>query len=130
MVKYCSYQRHLTPHAAGQMNREIRRTPKDYKGTQLTTHRFCDLLPHVLAKIGEVYQDRPDLILASWPDVVGPQIASMTQAISFVDGILLVRVRNSTLYSLLSQNDKPAVLARLRMKFPKVKIFNIHFRLG
>jgi len=112
------------------MTQSFRRTPKDYQGTKTTTHKVSDVLPHVLSKIGEVYQDRPDLILASWPDVIGSQLASMTQAISFNEGVLTVKVKNSTLYSLLSQNDKPKILANLRMKFPKVKIYNIIFRLG
>lgn len=112
------------------MHQKLQRTPKDYQGTKPTTHRVSDVLPHVLTKIGEVYQDRPDLILASWPDIIGSQLASMTQAISFSEGVLVVKVKNSTLYSLLSQNDKPKILANLRAKFPKVKIVNIFFRLG
>lgn len=59
------------------------RTPKKYDGTQVTTHRMVDLLPFVLAKVGEVYQQRSDLILAIWPEIIGPKLAGMTQAISF-----------------------------------------------
>jgi len=112
------------------MRRTFQRTPQDYQGTKNTSHRFSDILPHVLAKISDTHQDRPDLVLASWPDVIGTQLATMTQAISFNEGVLVVKVKNSTLYSLLSQNDKPKILANLRKKFPKVKIANIIFRLG
>ena len=70
------------------MSKFYSRTPRQYDGTRITTHRMTDLLPVVLAKIGEVYQDRPDLILAIWPEIIGPKLASMTQAASFVDGIL------------------------------------------
>ncbi len=112
------------------MSKFYSRTPKHYDGTQVTTHRMTDLLPCVLAKIGEVYQQRADLILAMWPELIGPQLASMTQAISFADGVLLVKVKNSTLHSLLSQNDKPRILKLLRQKFPHVEIKNIYFRMG
>jgi hypothetical protein len=106
------------------------RTPKKYDGTQVTSHRMADLLPHVLAKIGEVYQKRPDLILAMWPEIIGPKLAVMTQAVSFAEGVLVVKVKNSTLHSLLSQNDKLRILTILRQKFPRVEITNISFRIG
>lgn len=107
-----------------------RRTPKRYDGTVPTTHRMGDLLPLILRQIGEVYQDRPDLVLALWPEVIGEKLAPMTQAISFSGGILTVRVRNSTLFSLLKQRDKPKLLQTLRQKLPRADIKNIFFRLG
>lgn len=107
-----------------------RRTPKDYDGPGLTTHRMSELLPTVLADISEVYKERPDLILAAWPEVIGQRLANMTQAIAFSDGVLTVKVKNSTLHSLLSQNDKPRILNSLRQKFPRITIKNIMFRIG
>jgi hypothetical protein len=107
-----------------------RRTPKYYDGTELTARRMSELLPAVLSQIGKVYVQRPDLILAAWPDVIGPKLAPMTQAVSFIDGILVVKVKNSTLHSLLSQNDKPGILNVLRKKFPDVLIKTIYFRIG
>lgn len=106
------------------------RTPKNYDGTQVTTHRVGDLLPKVLEKIGEVYQDRPDLILAAWPDIIGPQLSTKTKAVSFINGNLLVKVTNSTTHSVLHQYDKQKILEKLRQKFPKIKINNVFFRIG
>lgn len=107
-----------------------RRTPRNYNGTAVTTHQMVDLIPHFLSELGKVYQDRPGLILAAWPEIIGKNLASMTQAVSFVEGILVVKVRNSTLHSLLSQRDKSQLLQLLRQKFPRVTINNIHFRIG
>ena len=112
------------------MSQFYSRTPKKYDGTQVTTHRMVDLLPFVLAKVGEVYQQRSDLILAIWPEIIGPKLAGMTQAISFSDGVLSVKVKNSTLLSLLKQHDKPRILKVLREKFPRVEVKNICFRIG
>ena len=106
------------------------RTPRQYDGTELTTHRMNDLLPQVLAKIGEVYQQRSDLILAMWPDMIGAKLAEMTQAVSFIDGVLFVKVKNSTLHNLLSQYEKTRLLRLLRQKFRHVEIKNICFRIG
>jgi hypothetical protein len=88
------------------------------------------LLSTVLAEIGEMHAERLDLVMASWPEIIGPQLAPMTQVVSFQDGILVVKVKNSTLHSLLSQHDKPKILTSLRYKFPNVSIKNIVFRIG
>lgn len=106
------------------------RTPKNYDGNKLTTHRFTDVLPSVLEQITANFKERPDLILATWPEIIGPKLAPMTQAVSFKDGVLTVKVKNSTLYSILSQNDKPKLLMALQKKFPSVFIKTILFRIG
>ncbi|MFI0434694.1 MAG: DUF721 domain-containing protein [Parachlamydiaceae bacterium] len=112
------------------MSKFYSRTPRQYDGTRLTSHRMTDLLPHVLAKIAEVYEQRSDLILAMWPDIIGAKLASMTQALSFADGVLVVKVKNSTLHNLLSQYEKLRLLNLLRQKFPHAEIKNIYFRIG
>ncbi|MDP1880103.1 MAG: DUF721 domain-containing protein [Parachlamydiaceae bacterium] len=106
------------------------RIPRNYDGTRPTTRRMTDLIPQVLSKIGEIHDQRHDLILACWPEIIGPQLAGMTQAFSFNDGILVVKVRNSTLHSLLNQHEKFRILLILRKKFPHVEIKTIHFRIG
>jgi hypothetical protein len=102
-----------------------RRNPKNYDGTRVTSHKIGNFLPAVLKKIGKLQQDRPDLVIAAWPEMVGKSLAPMTEALSFNDGVLLVSVRNSTLYSLLCQNDKLVILRKLRKKFPRIEIRNI-----
>lgn len=107
------------------------RTPRYYNGQKSTTHQLSEVMPMILDQIAETFQDRPDLILAAWPDVIGPRLAVMTQAVSFIDGVLTVKVRNSTLNELLrSQNDKKKILEALRSKFPKIEIKTILFRIG
>jgi len=112
------------------VNKPYNRTPKNYDGTHPTTHHLKELLPNILSHIGKVYEQRPDLVLAAWPDIIGSKLALMTQAISFIDGVLVVKVKNSTLHSLLSQNDKPRILSKLRQRFPRVFIKTITFRIG
>ena len=97
---------------------------------KLTNKQMRDLLPKMLGKIGGLQRDRPDLIVAAWPQVIGEKLAPMTQALSFDKGILWVRVNNSTLYSLLSQHERSRLLRALREKFISVEIKNICFRLG
>ena len=109
---------------------EFKRRPNPFEGTLPTTRHIQQLLPRLLEDIGRKLEERPDLVMAAWPEVIGHQLAPMTQAISFVEGILTVRVKNSTLYSLLVQNDKPRLIKNLRDKFPTTLIKTIFFRLG
>lgn len=111
------------------MTERRRRHSRKYDGTQVTSRHLGDLLPQVLQRIGRIHQERPDLIMAAWPEVIGERLASMTEAVEFTEGVLTVRVKNSTLYSLLTQHDKPRILKQLRSRFPKSTIKNIIFRI-
>lgn len=106
------------------------RTPKNYDGTALTTRNFSDLLVNVFSDISSRYQEKPEVVLLAWQEVIGPQFAPMTQAVSFVNGVLLVKVKNSTLHSLLSRHDKHRLLAALQKRVPQADVQNIHFRIA
>jgi hypothetical protein len=106
------------------------RTPKNYNGTQSTSHHVADLLSTALSKLNDTCQQRPDLLLAAWPDIIGPKHASMTEAVSFYEGILTVKVKNSMLHSLLSRHDKYRILTAIQQRFPKSNIQNIVFRIA
>lgn len=106
------------------------RAPKNYTGTQPTGRHLAPLLSSAMNQIGASYKDRPDLILAAWPKIIGEKFAPMAQAVSFEDGVLTIKVKNSTLHSLLSVNEKARLLQGLREKFPTVTIRNINFRIG
>jgi len=112
------------------VRKSVLRTPKNYDGTRATTHKIGDLLSVLLTQINEGYQERPDLVLAAWPEIIGPKLSPMTQAVSFCEGILTVKVKNSTLYSLLSRHDKFRLLAAIQKRFPKANIQNIVFRIA
>lgn len=88
-----------------------------------------ELLPKVLQDITGRYQDRPDLVIAAWKEIVGSH-ASMTEALSFYNGILTVKVKSATLYSLLTQYERARLLKNLQDKFPQVAIKNIRFHLA
>lgn len=110
--------------------KSLPRTPKNYDGTERTAKELSQLLPQILEKMGENFVKRPDLILAAWPELIGKKLAPMTQAISFSEGVLTVKVKNSSLYSLLTQHEKPRLIKAMQAKFPSVMIRNIIFRLG
>lgn len=112
------------------MKRDIRRTPKDYDGPLLTTHHAGDVAAAVMVSIAAAAGANPVMVLAAWPALIGHRLAAMTEAVSFVNGVLLVRVKNSTLYSLLSQREKPRLLAELRKQLTNTTICDIQFRMS
>ncbi|MFY7843450.1 MAG: DUF721 domain-containing protein [Rhabdochlamydiaceae bacterium] len=106
------------------------RTPRNYQGMNPSHKLIGDLIPKFMQKIGRNYEQKPDLILKAWSDLIGPQLLPMTQAVSFMDGILTVKVKNSTLHSLLSQNEKGRLLNKMKEMFPGIILTNIVFRIG
>lgn len=112
------------------MKKPQRSTPRNYDGTASTGHSLKKLLPRVMGRIGAVYAERPDLILSAWPQVVGPQLAQMTRAVSFTHGKLVVKVNNSTLLSLFTKNEKARLLSKMKERFPEANIAMIDFRIG
>ena len=112
------------------MRKTGRRTPRGYDGTSITGHRLGEVLPLVLKTIGRTYQSRGDLIMMAWPEIIGDKLAAMTDAIAFDNDTLFVKVKTSTLYSLLRQEYKARLLRSLRDKFPGTTIKNIVFRIN
>jgi hypothetical protein len=96
----------------------------------LTNKHLKDLLPSALRTIDSRRSERPDLILEGWSEIIEEKWRSMTQAISFEKGVLMVKVKNAALYSLLVQQEKERLLRKLQNKFPRSEIKNIIFRIG
>ncbi len=100
-------------------------------GTKLTSQKLADLLPNVVAKVQAKFNGKPQVILDEWPKIVGPELAPMTRAERFDDGVLYVRVKNSTLLSLLNTpQDKARLIEALKQKLSGIAIRNILFRIG
>ncbi len=110
--------------------KRIPRTSRYYDGVRSTTRQIRHLLPQLLGQMGSEFKERPDLILAAWPEIIGEKLAPQTEALSFREGILTVKVKNSILFSLLSQHERPKLLKSLQQKFPSITIKGIAFRIG
>lgn len=104
-----------------------KRTPRNFDGTNNPGKKISDLLPEILAEISRKVKDPREEIFLFWYELIGEKMAPFTQPTSWVDGVLTVKVKSSTLYSLLCQHEKPRLLKRLKEKFP---IQNLVFRIG
>jgi hypothetical protein len=89
-----------------------------------------ELLPLVLRQIGRrVHGDR-EIVLAAWPEIIGPQFAPMARAASFEEGVLTVVVTNASLFSLIAYRDRKRLIQALRDKLPNVDIKHLNVRIG
>jgi hypothetical protein len=104
-----------------------RRTPRNYRGVEVPSKKMSDLLPDILNDLGKKVGDRQEEVFAFWKELLGEKMAPLTDPISLVDGVLTVKVKSSTLYSLLVTHEKPRLLGRLQEKF---SIRNLMFRVG
>ncbi len=112
------------------MSYKIGRVPKNYEGIQPTGRSIKELLEPILDQVEKVTNDKPGKLIEAWPEIVGEKVARMTRAVSLENGIFLVKVHNSTLYSLLELHEKSRLLKIIQDAFPHLKIRKILFRMG
>ena len=87
------------------------------------------ILPGVIGKIEKNYKNNPSNIIETWPIIIGKKLAPMTKVESLQNGTLVVKVKNSTLYSLLTSYEKEKILKKLQTKFSKNVIQKLYFKL-
>lgn len=103
------------------------RTPRNYSGIENPVKKMADLLPEYLTDLGIKLSDPREEIYRFWNELMGEKMAPLTEPVSLVDGVLTVKVKSSTLYSLLVAYERPRLLERLKEKF---SIRNVVFRVG
>jgi hypothetical protein len=103
--------------------------PQD--GSATTSQQLKDLARRYLAHLEQRIQSKPRAILELWPTVIGPAFAGMTRAEKFEQGVLYIRVSNSSLLSLLhSPAERGRLVQALGRQAPDVEIKDISFRIG
>lgn len=103
------------------------RTRRNYSGTENPVKNAADMLGEILLDLGKKAKDPRTEIFAFWQNLMGEKMSPLTEPVSFVDGVLTVKVKSSTLYSLLAGPEKSRLLKTLQEKF---SIRNLVFRVG
>ncbi len=103
------------------------RTPRNYQGVQNPTVKASDLLPEMMDELVRKRGDPKEEIFRFWFVLIGEKMGPLTEPVSFSDGVLTVKVKSSTLYSLLVAHERSRLLSRLQEKF---SIRNLIFRVG
>lgn len=105
----------------------MRRTPRNFNGTSRTEKTLVSLLPEILKSLRTLSETPTEEIFRCWFSLIGPKMAPFTEPVSYVDGVLTVKVKSSTLYSLLSRHEKPRLLKELGRQF---SVRNLIVRIG
>ena len=113
------------------MSWHYERKSRLYDGSSPTSRQLKDLARRYLDHLERSLQQRPQEVVALWPEVAAPSYLAMTQAVKFEDGVLHVKVSNSALLSLLHElSERKRLVEALRKKVPDVEIKDISFRIG
>jgi predicted nucleic acid-binding Zn ribbon protein len=110
--------------------KSIPRVPKDYDGNLPTGRQADDLLPQVMKEIAKQFEESSVLIEKVWKEIVGPKISDLTRVTGFQKGVVFIQVKNATLMSILSSQEKPRLLQNLRHKLPNIHFVNLVFQFG
>jgi hypothetical protein len=105
----------------------MRRTPRNYDGTGKTSKSLTDLLPKVLGKIHVLAVQPTEEIFLYWRELIGDKMGPLTEPVSYVDGVLVVKVKSQALYALLCQHERPRLLRQLEQKF---SVRGLTFKIG
>jgi hypothetical protein len=100
------------------------------KAVELPHRHLKQLLPGFLERIEIRLREQPERILEGWYDIIDPQWKGLTQSDVFEKGIVVIKVKNAALYSLIVQQKKEELLKKLQEKFPTSGIKNLKFRIG
>lgn len=103
------------------------RTRRNYSGTQNPVKKMTEMLPEILEGLAKKNKNPDTEIFLFWQQLMGEKMAPFTEPLSFLDGVLTVKVKSSTLYSLLAVHEKMRLLTKLQEKF---SIRNLVFRVG
>ncbi|MGA3171388.1 MAG: DUF721 domain-containing protein [Chthoniobacteraceae bacterium] len=94
------------------------------------TQSVASSLDHVMRGLGLADRLTESQILAAWKDIVGEWFALHTCPHRLRDGILFVRVIQSSVHCELDRNWKPRIIQKLKTRFGAKIIRDVRFRLG
>ena len=102
------------------------REPRAEDRTQLVGNT----LEKVMKQLGLAERLTEGQILGAWKEIVGEWFALHTCPERIRDGILYVRVVQSSIHYELDRNWKPQIIQKLKARFSGVRIRDIRFRIG
>ena len=107
------------------------RTLPSHDGPATTSRQLKDVARRYLAHLEQKLQTKPKEVLRAWPKVIGRAFVGMTRAEKFEEGVLHVKVSNSSLLSLLhTVSERKRLAQALQIEAPGVVIKDISFRIG
>jgi predicted nucleic acid-binding Zn ribbon protein len=94
------------------------------------TQAVSETLEKVMRRLGLDERLTEGQVLAAWKDIVGDWFALHTCPDRIREGVLYVRVIQSSIHCELEMNWKPRIIQRLKARFGANRIRDLRFRLG
>ena len=94
------------------------------------TQSVGDTLEKVMRKLGLAERLTEGQILKAWKDIVGEWFALHTCPDRIRDGVLYVRVVQSSVHCELDRNCKKQIIQKLKARFGAGRVRDIRFRIG
>lgn len=110
--------------------KSVPRIPKDYDGIEPPGRRMDALLETLMDDLERTKKHSIEILAKTWDEIVGNKIAQMTKVVNYQKGVLFVKVKNATLLSILSSQEKARLLQNLRDKLPNIQFTNLVFQFG
>ncbi|MCF7852857.1 MAG: DUF721 domain-containing protein [Simkaniaceae bacterium] len=112
------------------MKNDLHRIPKNYDGLDFTGREIGGMADVVLSRITQTFESKAQNIFNTFLGLLNDRIRPFVKPVSFTKGKLVVKVKNATLLSILSSQEKAHLLHNLRVKLPSVVIQDIFFQIG
>lgn len=106
-----------------------RRTPKNYNGVEPVAKNIGTLALNLVEDLGKKIDLPIENLVAIWKEAIGDKFFPLTKVVSLVEGVLTVKVKGATLFSLLSQYEKTRLLSVLQSKVSKDTVRKLVFRI-
>ena len=87
-------------------------------------------LEKVMTQLGLAERLTESQVLGAWKEIVGDWFALHTCPDRIRDGVLYVRVVQSSIHYELDRNWKPKIIQKLKARFGPSRVRDIRFRIG
>lgn len=94
------------------------------------TQSVGETLEKVMRQLGLQERLTESQILSAWKEIVGEWFALHTCPERIRDGVLYVRVVQSSVHYELDRNWKPGIIGKLKTRFGAGRVRDIRFRIG
>jgi predicted nucleic acid-binding Zn ribbon protein len=98
--------------------------------TKDTAKPISESLGKLMSSLGLGERLRENEVRRAWKDVVGDFLATHSEPQALRNGVLIVRVLQSTVYFELERMWKREILAKLKQRFGARTVRDIKFRIG
>ena len=112
------------------VKRSVGRVPRGYDGKKPTGRLIGTMTDSILNQISKKFDAKPQNIYNVFLTLMNDQVRPLVKPYNFHNGVLVVKVKNGTLLSILATQERGRLISEMRAKLPRAEIQNIVFQIG